>query len=118
MTSSGKITPEEILLQWLVEIDRFGHFYYQINALLPSTAALTQGSPPPSAYIGQCTLSGLITLHGAMQAKLITLLADIEHKSQHAEVPPYRRLAAHSRLLRRLNQRAQFSLLLATASPD
>ena len=111
------ITPERILLQWLAEIDRFHDFCYQINALLPSTAALAQAPPPPTAHIGQCPLAQLITLHHAMQAELETLLADMEHWPKHLQAPPHRRLAAHSRLLSRLNQRAQSSLLLATASP-
>lgn len=107
--------PESILTDWLTAIARFHDYYYQLITCSNQSVVDFDSDVVKAAYIGQCPVSQLAKLTTIMSRELEMLNQDIDQIEELRTSDTrkkYNLLVTHTRLLNRLNQRAQSGLYL------
>jgi hypothetical protein len=109
LDSEEEYDPEKIVLAWCEEITRL---YKNFNAIQAQTKRENQ----VDHFVGQCPVGQLVLLASILQDELANLMQDLDlldNSQGPVSEQHFKQLAAHTALLRRLNQQAGLKLKLA-----
>lgn len=111
----------DILTEWAEATASLHENYNRLlTCISPNKPEQTTSAAPSRSYIGQCPVDALVALLAMMQKQMEMLVADMEQvicPSQPVPTENYKKLAAHTRIINKLNQQAQTKLLLTTLLP-
>ncbi len=112
----NKAKDKEIVQAWLVAIDSFYDYYSQLCIYANTYYAQESMSPPPSPYVGQCSIGQLDNLLDLMQQQLEKLVADLGQTKQAKDQGQWtvEKLLVHTQLLTQLNGQASVVCRLAS----
>ncbi|WP_020603710.1 hypothetical protein [Spirosoma spitsbergense] len=112
------IKRENALTDWIKATEDFYLSYTQLATYIPQDATQEKVSAEESSYIGQCPMAPIVSLLTTMHTELERLFQDMGPSKTLQQVTiseNYRKLAAHTLVLKRLNQQAKIRLLLITS---
>lgn len=110
---------ETILTDWVETTTDFYSGYNQLVAHLCQKLIQEKLSTEKIIYIGQCPMAPVVSLLRTMEMELERLLQDMglfDTLQQVSVTEKYRKLAAHTRVLKRFNRQIQTRLLLMTST--
>jgi len=116
---AGQIKYETLLTDWVETTGDFYLGYNRLAAYVHQNVSKEKLNAQQIAYIGQRPKAPVISLLRTMEVELERLLQDmlLSDTLQPVTITEYyQKLAAHTRVLKRLNQQAQTRLLLMTSS--